>query len=108
MKWYKNLYVGEGIGPKLHKTINRIKKNKPTIDVFLITLASNRENQLDIVPSWELLQKAYPKEQLWIIGLAKGKKEALGLVTSIVQEVYEKTLDVQILEYLKSEWEEQI
>ena len=108
MKWYKNLYLGEEIAPKARKIINKIKKNKPTIDVYVIALASNPMNQLDIIPSWELLQKGYPTEQIRVIGLAKGKKEALQLVTSLVDEVYQKTGDVKILDYLKNEWREQI
>ena len=36
MKWYKNLYLGEEIAPKARKIINKIKKNKPTIDVYVI------------------------------------------------------------------------
>ena len=104
MKWYKDLYLGEEIEPKAQKIINKIKKNKPTIDVYVIALASNPQNQLDVIPSWELLQKGYPTEGIRVIGLAQGKKEALALVTQIVDEVYQRTGDVKILEYLKSEW----
>ena len=107
MKWYKNLYLGEEIAPKARKIINKIKKNKPTIDVYVIALASNPKNQLDIIPSWELLQKGYPTDCVRVIGLAQGKKEALQLVTSLVDEVYQKTGDVKILEYLQNEWREQ-
>ena len=107
MKWYKNLYMGEEIAPKARKIINKIKKNKPTIDVYVIALASNPKNQLDIIPSWELLQKGYPTDSVRVIGLAQGKKEALQLVTSLVDEVYQKTGDVKILEYLQNEWREQ-
>ena len=108
MKWYKNLYLGESIVPKAKKIINKIKKNKPTRDVYVIALASNQENQLDLIPSWELLQKGYPTDQVRVIGLAQGKKEALQVVTSLVDEVYQKTGDVKIFEYLKNEWREQI
>lgn len=108
MKWYKNLYLGEGVETKAREIINKIKKNKPTIDVYVIALASNPENQLDVIPSWELLQKGYPKDRLRIIGLAQGKKEALQLVTDLVDEVYQKTGDVKILPYLKEEWRERV
>ena len=107
MKWYKNLYLGEEIAPKARKIINKIKKNKPTIDVYVIALASNPQNQLDLIPSWELLQKGYPTDRVRVIGLAQGKKEALQLVTSLIDEVYQKTGDVKILEYLQNEWREQ-
>ena len=106
MKWYKNLYLGEGIIPKAQQTINKIKNNKPTIDVYVIAFAANPQDQLDLIPSWELLQKGYPTESLRIVGLAKGKREALQLVTTIADEVYQRTGDVKIVEYLKAEWRE--
>ena len=104
MKWYKNLYLGEGVAPNARKIINRIKNNKPTLDVYVIALASNPKNQLDLIPSWELLQKGYPKDHVRIIGLAQGKQEALQLVTSLVDEIYQKTGGVNVIGYLKSEW----
>ena len=107
MKWYKNLYLGEGVQDHATKIINRIKKNKPTIDVYVIALASNADNQLDLIPSWELLQKGYPKENLRIIGLAQGKQEALQVVTDLVDEAYQKTGNANVLEYFKQEWREQ-
>lgn len=107
MKWYKNLYLGETIAPKAHQIVKKIKKQKFTPDVYVIALASNPKNQLDIIPSWELMQSGYPIEEVRIIGLAKGKKEATALVTTIVDEVYQQTGDVKIREYLKSKWREQ-
>lgn len=107
MKWYKNLFLGESIAPKTHQIIKKIKNNKLTPDVYVIAFASNPKNLLDIIPTWEMLQGGYPKEKLCIIGLAKGKQEAIALVTDIVAEVYEKTGDVKIREYLQNEWREQ-
>lgn len=101
MKWYKNLYLGETIAPKKYQIINKIKKNKLTLDVYVIALASNSQNLLDVIATWELKQPGYPKEQIRIIGLAQGKKEALEIVTCIVDEVYQKTGDVKIQDYLK-------
>lgn len=106
MKWYKNLYFGESISPKAHQIMNKIEKNKFTPDVYLVALASNPKNQLDIIPSWELMQSGYPKEQVQVIGLAKGKKEAVALVTSIVEEVYTETKDANIRHYLENKWRE--
>lgn len=112
MKWYKNLYYGEMIAPKARQIVKKIKKNKLTPDVYVIALASNPDNQLDLIATWELLQPGYPKEDIRIIGLAQGKNEALQLVTYIVDEVYQKTGDVKVQEYLKQvlkedKWREQ-
>ena len=72
MKWYEDLYVGDSIEGKVNR------------------------------PAWELMQKSYPgKKQMQIIGLAKGYAEALELVRSIIEEVYQNTGDVDVKSYLR-------
>lgn len=112
MKWYKNLYLGENVAPEARRIVNKIKKKKLTPDIYLIALASNSKNLLDVIPTWELLQSGYPTDNVRIIGLAQGKQEALELVVSIVDEVYQKTGNVNLQEYLKQmhldeKWREQ-
>ncbi len=85
-----------------------MKKGKLTADIYLLALPSNPENLLDIIPAKDLLQKGYPKETLRIIGLAKGKKEALALVTQIVDEVFQETGDVKLVDYLKEKWRDEV
>lgn len=108
MKWYKDLYLGESLMSSWQKVIRSIKAGKFLPDVYVIAFASNPENMLDIIPSRELLQSAYPKDALRIIGVARGKKEAIALVQQIVEETYAKTGDVQIRQYLKDKWREQL
>ncbi len=36
------------------------------IGIYVITLASNTQNLLDIIPSYELMQKGYPKKIWWL------------------------------------------
>ncbi len=98
--------MGEKLAPDAKKIINKIRNKKLTPDVYVISLASNSENLLDIIPSIELLQKGYPKEQVRIIGLAMGKNEAVELVRKIVDETYQATGNVKVEEYLKSKWRE--
>ena len=108
MKWYKDLYLGESLAQSATKVIRHIKSGKFLPDVYVVSFASNPENLLDIIPSRELLQPAYPKEGLRIIGVARGKKEAIRLVQQIVEEVYTQTGDVQIRQYLKDKWREKL
>ena len=72
MKWYDDLYVGESI---VHKT--------------------------NIIPSHELLQKGYPKKQLYVIGLAKGYDEAVEVAASVIDEVYRQTGAFEVASYLR-------
>ena len=103
MKWYPNLFVSDSIAGKENKIKWKINHNAGTLSVYVIAFASNRDNLLDIIPSWELMQKSYPKKDMKIIGLAKGYEDALELVRQIVDETYQNTGDVDVWSYLREE-----
>lgn len=100
MIWYDKLYIGESIIHKTNKVKWKIRHNAGQINIYVITLPSSRKNLLDIVPAQELLQKAYPKKNLYIIGLAKGYEEAIELAGSIIAEVYRHTGAFAVTDYL--------
>lgn len=108
MKWYYNLFLGETIAPKYKQTVLKIKNRGFTPNVYVIALASNPQNLLDIIPASELMQNGYPKEHVRIIGLAEGKKEAFEVTRQIVDEVYQKTGNTKVREYLIAEWREEL
>ncbi|MCI8491154.1 MAG: hypothetical protein HFJ04_13105 [Lachnospiraceae bacterium] len=100
MEWHKDLYAGESVLQKQKKIKWKIRHNKLQLWVYVITLAANKENLLDIIPSRELLQKHYPKRGLYIIGLAGNYQEALELAGHIVSEVYRETGGFDIRSYI--------
>lgn len=100
MKWYQELYAGESIKKKTGKIKWKVNHNAVQLQIYLISFASNPENLLDIIPAWEVVQKHYPKKNLWIVGLAKGWNEAVEVATGILLEVYECTGGFKVREYL--------
>lgn len=102
MKWYENLYAGESIRNKLEKIKWKIRHNAGQIDIYVIGIASNPKNLLDIIPARELMQKGYPKKDLYIIGLAHGIDEAYEVVKQIIDEVYRATGGFDIVPYLQA------
>ena len=100
MIWYKDLYVGESIVHKTKKVKWKIMHNAGQIGIYVITLAFNRQNLLDIIPSYELMQKEYPKKDMVIVGLAKGYDEAVEVAASIIDEVYRSTGTFDLRTYL--------
>jgi hypothetical protein len=77
--------------------------NVGIVNLYVIAFAANRQNLLDIIPSWVLVQKKYPKKEIKVIGLAKGYKEALELTRRIIDETYQNTGSVDVWSYLKEE-----
>ena len=101
MKWYRNLYVGESIAEKSEKVKRKILRGALQVQIYVITLPSNQQNLLDIIPAREIQQKYYPKRDLYVIGLAKGREEAEQVVAGLLSEVYFKTGGFDLRAYLK-------
>lgn len=106
MHIYKNLYVPEGLEKKKEKLVRKLQKGRRLPGVYLITLASGEQNQLDILPAWMRRQKNYPDELPLLVGMTKDYEDALEMVEEIVQEVYNETKGADVRSYiLKKEQE---
>ena len=53
------------------------------------------------------MQKYYPKDGLKIVGIAEGKKEAIGLVQLMIEESLVETGSADVRDFLKRKWEGQ-
>lgn len=107
MRYYKYLYLSEGIKKKKRKIIRKLNEKKLQINIYVITLAQNEKNQLEIYNSMLFLQPNFPNEDFFVVGIAKDYGEALEMVEEISQEVYDATKGADIRSYiLKREQEE--
>lgn len=104
MKWYRRLYLGDKAGKAKYKVFGMVRKGRFQMDTFLIMLPSNSENLLDVVPVGVINQPHFKKknfnDELYVVGIAKGRDEALELVRSIIDEVYKNTGGFDIPKYL--------
>lgn len=80
--------------------IGRLDDGLPVSGVYLITYATSPYNQLDIISSFYLMQKTAKRRIPEIIGVARGKEEAVGLVARILRETYEATGEADLKKYL--------
>lgn len=101
LKWLEGYYVGESVHDSDHIR-EKLDQGKLVPGIFLITFSHNPHNILEILPAAMLVQKSFFRICPEIIGMAKGKYEALELVRSIVEAVYQDTGDVLVEEYLKN------
>lgn len=100
MVWYKYLYTDESITRKKEKIIWKIRHNAGQIDMYVITLSQSAGGLLEIISTIRLMQKAYPKEELFVVGLARGYEQASELACRIIMEVYDKTGGFRVKDYL--------
>ncbi len=90
LKWREDYYVGEGIKDAA-KARRRIDAGRVAFGVYLVTLSENPGNLLEFVPSYMLIQKSYYARCPQIVGMAKGKDEAIDLAVDIVKNIYGET-----------------
>jgi len=100
MKYYRHLYIGEGLKKKKEKVIRKLEQGKLQFDVHIITLPKGRNNQLEIYNSAQFFQPYFPRQNLFVVGIVKGYDEALELVEEITKEVYNETKGADIRSYI--------
>ena len=99
--WQENFLTGESV-----KNPNKIKKKlnngKLVPGIYLLTLSENPSNLMDIIPAAMLIQKSLYEICPKIIGMAKGKDEALEMVRSLIDEMYTETGTFATAEYIEN------
>lgn len=103
MRWYRKLYIGKTAKKKRYEIVWKVKHRAGMLGVYVITLASNEKNLLDIIDSSVLLQPFYKNENIFIVGIACGYEEAVELAARIVEELYRKTGEFQIRKFITNE-----
>lgn len=96
MKWYKNLYIGESIDKKAADIISDIEENKIIRKKFLITLPANDNNMLDIITADMGMLVTW--RDVYVIGVAGSRKEAVDLSSQIISTAYFETGDFRLKE----------
>jgi hypothetical protein len=99
VQWTSRLYVGDKMKKKKDKVVASINNKEATFGVYCIAFASHPSNLFDIMDANELLFPHYKKTDVRIVGLAKGREEAINLVQDMLMEVYNKTGEFDVRTY---------
>lgn len=99
MKFYDRLYVGDSIEDP-EKVKWKLMHNAGQFSVYVIALAQS-DDQLDIFHCGLLKQRYYDRDNLFVVGLAGSREEAVELVVAMMEEVVEKTGEADIRGYIR-------
>lgn len=95
MEWDKNLRIGASVRNSKKLKFQIIHRQvHPT--VYLIVCDRSSGGRLSILPSTVLLQKEYPNDFLYIVGMAGYKKEALEITASLLEDAYRDNNDYDV------------
>ena len=101
MIWYDDPYYGCPHIRRRYKKIKRkIIRKKAHEPVFILAVSLRSNNLMESIPSRELLQEAYPTEDLAVIGMACDRAQSKLLAKRIIEEVYAARGDLDIKSYL--------
>ena len=104
INFHYQLYLGEGLEFKdLIQIKKDLRENPVGANLFLITLAANEHEQLDIYDAKYLIQKYYSKNPPYVIGIAKEKGQAISVVEELMQECVRNRGDANLRAYLMGE-----
>ena len=101
IKWSGKLYMDEKIEKQPDKWKSRLEENKLSNSLFCIALAANESNLFDIMNCNELWFQYYRKKDIYVVGLASDKGNALNLIEKIVQDMYSETKGFKVREYFE-------
>ena len=101
LKWSENLIVGDTLLTRKNSIIDRINDKKPVFSVFLLTLPSGNDGQLDIINAYYLIQDKIRGMVPEILGIFGSRKEALAEITRLTEECYAKNGNVDLQQYLR-------
>ncbi|MDO5539079.1 MAG: hypothetical protein Q4F83_03255 [Eubacteriales bacterium] len=105
MKWYRKLYLGEGMKKSRKELIKKLETNAGLPGVYVITLASNGRDLFDIFSANQLLQPVLHGLCPPIIGLSSGYEEAMELSKDIALAAYRTNGNFDIPAYLQGQME---
>jgi len=80
---FKELITDDECESKKNGILRKIRMNAGMMDIYLVCLSKN-EDYFDIIDCSNLKQKGYPKKELCILGIAKGKESAIELASRLV------------------------
>lgn len=101
MNWYQKLYTGKTAEKKKEKIIQEIDNEIYRGNTYLLTLAANPQNNLEIFSVHQLRFPYIRRNCPMILGIASGREEAVEVFQKIVDEVYSATGNVKLREYFE-------
>lgn len=104
VRWYKDLFLDGITKHTASKIKQQIEKEKLQYPIFLVALASNENNLLDVMNVNELLFSYYKKRTTYILGLASSRQQAKIMAAAIISKVYQDTGECDVRSYVQGKF----
>ena len=86
MRFLNTLYIGETARAKAEQIMDDVRSGRYVKDIYVLIEPLSDGNQIEVLQSYYLRQRYYQEMDPMILGIAKGKSEALELVRQLTEE----------------------
>lgn len=101
MRWAVNLYTTEKTKRALPRIRHKLRTSRPELGIWLITLASNEQNLLDLFQAIYYIQPMLQKMNPDIVGIADSEDAAKEMILKITEDVYKKQGNFDVRTYFE-------
>ena len=101
MRWAVNLYTTEKTKRALPRIKHKLRTRRPQPGIFLIMLASNEKNLLDLIQAVFYIQPMLQKMNPDIVGVAENEDAAKEMILKITEDVYKKQGNFDVRTYFE-------
>ena len=88
MRFAVNLYTTEKTKKMLPRIKHKLRTKKLQPGIWLITIASNEKNLLDLFHSIHYMQPMFEKMNPYIVGIAESEDAVKALLVQITEDLY--------------------
>ena len=101
MRFAVNLYTTEKTKKMLPRIKHKLRTEKLQPGIWLITIASNEKNLLDLFHSIHYMQPMFEKMNPDIVGIAESEAAVKELLVQITEDLYRETGQFDVRSYFK-------
>ena len=101
MRWAGNLYTTEKTKRALPRIRHKLKTRRPQPGIWLITIASNDQNLLDLFQAVYYIQPMFQKMNPDIVGVAESEEAAKEMLVKMTGDVFQKQGNFDVRAYFK-------
>lgn len=91
IEWYEGLITDDYVSESVDEIVCKIINREIMHNIYCICLPSNDKNLLDIINANEFKFPHYDKITTKVLGICKGKDNAVNIVKNLVEDVYKST-----------------
>lgn len=101
MRWAVNLYTTEKTKKALPRIKHKLRTRRLQPEIWLLTIASNEQNLLDIFQSVYYIQPMFQKMNPDIVGIADSEDAAKEMLVKITEDVFKKQGNFDVRTYFE-------